>query len=135
RKEGRAVNPDAGLAPTAPLPRRGWPAARIAGHVLTGMWLLAFVALLAFLISSWDPELIGRYGPAYLSGLGTTLALVTISLLIGALLSVPLTYARMSSNRVLSAIAYAYVYFFRGTPLLAQTFLIYYGLGSLRPEL
>ena len=37
--------------------------------------------------------------------------------------------------RILSGLAYAYVYFFRGTPLLAQTFLIYYGLGSFRPQL
>ena len=41
----------------------------------------------------------------------------------------------MSSNTILSAIAYGYVYFFRGTPLLAQTFLIYYGLGTFRPQL
>jgi polar amino acid transport system permease protein len=41
----------------------------------------------------------------------------------------------MSKNRILSSIAYAYVYFFRGTPLLAQTFLIYYGLGTFRPQL
>ena len=33
------------------------------------------------------------------------------------------------------ALAYGYVYFFRGTPLLAQTFLVYYGLGSFRPQL
>ncbi|WP_163317277.1 ABC transporter permease subunit, partial [Enterobacter hormaechei] len=43
--------------------------------------------------------------------------------------------ARMSKNPILSGFAYAYVYFFRGTPLLAQTFLIYYGLGSFRPQL
>lgn len=41
----------------------------------------------------------------------------------------------MSKNPILSGFAYAYVYFFRGTPLLAQTFLIYYGLGSFRPQL
>jgi polar amino acid transport system permease protein len=41
----------------------------------------------------------------------------------------------MSTNPVLSGFAYAYVYFFRGTPLLAQTFLIYYGLGSFRTQL
>jgi polar amino acid transport system permease protein len=42
---------------------------------------------------------------------------------------------RMSKNKILNGIAYAYVYFFRGTPLLAQTFLIYYGLGEFRAEL
>ena len=36
---------------------------------------------------------------------------------------------------LLSGLAYGYVYFFRGTPLLAQTFLVYYGLGSFRPQL
>jgi polar amino acid transport system permease protein len=41
----------------------------------------------------------------------------------------------MSNNPILSGFAYAYVYFFRGTPLLAQTFLVYYGVGSFRPEL
>ena len=41
----------------------------------------------------------------------------------------------MSKNRVVGVLAYAYVYFFRGTPLLAQVFLVYYGLGSFRPEL
>ena len=47
----------------------------------------------------------------------------------------PIAYARMSRNPLLSGLAYAYVYFFRGTPLLAQTFLVYYGLGSFRPQL
>ncbi len=55
--------------------------------------------------------------------------------MLGAILSVPIAYARMSQNRLLSGLAYAYVYFFRGTPLLAQTFLVYYGLGSFRPQL
>jgi polar amino acid transport system permease protein len=71
----------------------------------------------------------------YLSGLGVTLSLVAISITIGAILSVPVAYARMSQNRILSGLSYAYVYFFRGTPLLAQTFLVYYGLGSFRPQL
>jgi polar amino acid transport system permease protein len=68
-------------------------------------------------------------------GLGVTLTLVAISCLVGAILSVPVAYARMPKNPLLSVPAYAYVYFFRGTPLLAQTFLIYYGFGSFRPQL
>ena len=60
---------------------------------------------------------------------------MAISIILGAILSVPICYARMSKNRVLNAISYGYVYFFRGTPLLAQTFLIYYGFGSFRPQL
>ena len=114
---------------------RGWSRQRIAGHVLVGLWALAGIAMVAFLFSAWNPELFARWAPAYLSGLGVTLILVIVSITIGAILSVPIAYARMSRNRLLSALAYSYVYFFRGTPLLAQTFLIYYGLGSFRPQL
>ena len=63
-------------------------------------------------------------------GLLITLELVAISGVIGALLAIPIAAARLSKNRVISAIAFGYVYFFRGTPLLAQLFLIYYGLGE-----
>ncbi|MCO5164304.1 MAG: ABC transporter permease [Mesorhizobium sp.] len=114
---------------------RGWPGTRIAGHVLVGVWILFGLALAVYLFTAWNPELFERWKWPYLSGLGITLLLVAISTVLGALLSIPIAYGRMSQNRVLSAIAYAYVYFFRGTPLLAQTFLIYYGLGSFRPQL
>ncbi len=55
--------------------------------------------------------------------------------MLGALLAVPLTAARLSTNRLIGAIAFGYVYFFRGTPLLAQIFLVYYGVGQFRPAL
>jgi len=120
----------------APPPRaRGWTRERIVGNVLVGLWIIVGIALVYYLVNAWNPGLIEKYGPSYLSGLGVTLTLVAISIVIGAVLSVPVAYARMSRNRLLSGIAYGYVYFFRGTPLLAQTFLIYYGLGSFRPQL
>ena len=118
-----------------PAVRRGWSRGRVAGHLLVGVWALAFVGMVAFLFSAWNPDLFARWAPAYISGLGVTLILVIVSIVIGAILSVPIAYARMSKNRILSSLAYGYVYFFRGTPLLAQTFLIYYGLGSFRPQL
>jgi len=121
-------------APPAPPPRR-WSRERIVGHVLLGAWALAGIGLAAFLLLRWDPELFARWAPAYLSGLWVTLILVVVSILLGAVLSVPIAYGRMSRNKVASALAFAYVYFFRGTPLLAQAFLIYYGLGSFRPQL
>jgi len=66
-------------------------------------------------------------------GLIVTLQLVGISLVIGALISLPVTAMRLSSNKALRVISYIYVYFFRGSPLLAQLFLVYYGSGQLRP--
>lgn len=118
-----------------PLPARGWPRARIAGTALVALWAAIFLGLVYYLVAAWNPELFARYAPSYLEGLWTTLTLTVISIVIGAALSLPIAYARMSDNRYLSAFAYGYVYFFRGTPLLAQTFLIYYGLGSFRPAL
>ncbi|WP_144377513.1 ABC transporter permease [Mesorhizobium amorphae] len=118
-----------------PEPPRGWTKARITGHVLLALWTLLGLGLVWFLATSWNPELIQKYAPGYWSGILVTLKLVAISCAVGALLSIPIAYMRMSKNTILSAIAYAYVYFFRGTPLLAQTFLIYYGLGSFRPQL
>ncbi|RRV10495.1 ABC transporter permease [Pseudomonas sp. v388] len=80
-------------------------------------------------------ELLHTYGPRMLDGLGTTLKIVLISIALGALISLPLAAARMSSKRWISRTASAYTYLFRGTPLIAQVFLVYYGAGQIRPEL
>ncbi|MER8365910.1 MULTISPECIES: ABC transporter permease [unclassified Mesorhizobium] len=118
-----------------PPPARGWSRQRILGHVLVGLWIALGIGMVVYLVAAWNPEFFQKYAPGYISGLGITLLLVAISIVLGAILSVPIAYARMSKNPILSGFAYAYVYFFRGTPLLAQTFLVYYGLGSFRPEL
>lgn len=118
-----------------PLPERGWTRQRVAGHAIVGLWALLGVGLVWFLINSWDSELFTKYAPGYVSGLRITIELVAISIIAGAIISIPVAYGRMSRNPILSGLAYAYVYFFRGTPLLAQTFLVYYGVGSFKAEL
>lgn len=118
-----------------PPPARGWPRERIVGTALVALWILLGAGMVAYLVNAWNAELFGKYLPYYASGLKVTITLVAISIVLGAILSVPIAYARMSTNFALSSMAYGYVYFFRGTPLLAQTFLIYYGLGSFRPQL
>jgi polar amino acid transport system permease protein len=76
-----------------------------------------------------------RYGPQLLQGLLITVQLVALSIVLGAVLAAPITAARLSTNRLVGAMAFGYVYFFRGTPLLAQIFLLYYGVGQFRPAL
>lgn len=125
--------PDTAAATAARAPR--WTRQRMIGATLLGVWGLLGLAVLAFMVDAWDPEIFRRYAPAYLSGLWVTVRLVGLSVLLGAVLSVPLAFARMSKNRLLAAPAYVYVYFFRGTPLIAQTFLVYYGFGSFHAEL
>ncbi|MFD1986928.1 ABC transporter permease [Mesorhizobium newzealandense] len=119
-----------------PPPRaRGWPRPRIAGYALVCLWIAFGLGIVAYLVLAWNPAFFAKYAPAYLKGLGVTLSLVAIAMVLGAILSVPVAYGRMSKNRILSGVAYCYVYFFRGTPLLVQTFLVYYGVGSFRPQL
>lgn len=120
---------------TPPPVIRRWNAERVAGHVLVFFWVIAAIGIVWFVWAGWSSEKIALYGPKYLSGLVTTLTLVAISIAVGAALSVPLAFGRMSKNTLIGGLAYAYVYFFRGTPLIAQLFLIYYGLGSFRTEL
>ncbi len=66
----------------------------------------------------------------YMGGLWTTTWLVALSLIFGLFLAVPLAVLRTSKNYVVQAPIRAYVYFFRGTPLLVQMFIIYYGFGQ-----
>jgi len=121
--------------PAPPAPRKPLTATRILALVILALWAALALAMLALVVTGWDEAKFLRYGPRYLSGLWTTVTLVGQAVILGAILSLPLAFARMSNNRVIGGIAYSYVYVFRGTPLLAQLFLIYYGLGSFRPQL
>jgi polar amino acid transport system permease protein len=78
-----------------------------------------------------NDELLARYGMRFLEGLWVTIQIVVISMILGAVIAFPTAMARMSKNRIASGLSFAYVYFFRGTPILAQLFLIYAGLGTL----
>ncbi len=68
-----------------------------------------------------------------ISGVPLTLQLAFYSIAAGAVLAVLLASMRLSGNRALDYAARTYVFVFRGTPLLVQIFLIYYGLGQF-PE-
>ena len=68
-----------------------------------------------------------------IAGVPLTLKLAFYSIAAGAAFAVLLALMRLSRNRVLDYAARSYVFVFRGTPLLVQIFLIYYGLGQF-PE-
>ena len=68
--------------------------------------------------------------PDLISGAGLTLNLVAVSSLTGLFMAVPLAFMRSSRNLALRVPAFFYIYLFRGTPLMVQLFLIYYGLGQ-----
>lgn len=116
-------------------PPRPWNGARITGYVLLVLWGLCGAALIYYLITGFDQDFFTRYAPRLLSGFWVTVQLVTISIVIGGVIAFPVALARISPNRLLSSLAFGYIYLFRGTPLLAQVFLVYYGAGQFRAEL
>ena len=79
---------------------------------------------LAFIISIF---------PRLLAAVPLTLGLTLISGVIGNLLAVPVALARLSPNPLLWVPSAIYILLMRGTPLLVQTYLIYYGLGEVLP--
>lgn len=70
--------------------------------------------------------------PRFIDGALITIQLALLSCAIGFAVALPVALARISRNWLLFGTATAYVFFFRGTPLLAQIFLIYYGSGQFR---
>ncbi len=82
-----------------------------------------------------DPELIASSFPALMKGAGMTLALTAIAAPLGLFLALPLAIARLSRHGWLRRPVHVFVYVFRGTPLLIQLYLVYYGLGQFNAEL
>ena len=68
--------------------------------------------------------------PLYFGGVLVTLKLLLIALLFGLLLAVPLALMRVSKRRAVNLPAWLYTYAIRGTPMLVQLYLIYYGFGQ-----
>lgn len=79
---------------------------------------------------SWNWQAIIEHFPELLKASLTTIELVVISCAIGLVFGVLLGLWRLSPILWLRTLPAAYIFFFRGTPLLVQIFLIYYGLGQ-----
>jgi arginine/ornithine transport system permease protein len=77
-----------------------------------------------------DWDLIRSSLPAFGQGLRVCLTLLVISVATGFALSVPLAVARVSARPWLSRPVWLFTYVFRGTPLLVQLFVVYYGFSQ-----
>jgi arginine/ornithine transport system permease protein len=73
-------------------------------------------------------QIVSETLPFFLDGLWITLLLLGLSISAGLVLSIPLSLARASANPWLRIPVWTYTYVIRGTPLLVQLFIIYYGL-------
>jgi len=76
---------------------------------------------------SWTPQL--------LRGARVTIALTVLAVAAGLILSLFLALGKMSKNVVINKCSSAYIFFFRGTPLLMQLFFVYYALPMIAPVL
>ena len=76
-------------------------------------------------------ELAWRILPSLLKGAGMTLALIPPTMVLGMIISIPITLARLSSNRVLVGAAWAFTTFFRGAPALILLYMVYNGLATI----
>ncbi|MER5172399.1 MULTISPECIES: amino acid ABC transporter permease [Thioclava] len=81
----------------------------------------------------FDPEAFFGYlvNSFLIGGVGVTIALTVASVIGGLILGTAIAMARMSPQRLISLPARAYIWFFRGTPLLIQLVVIYTGLPQL----
>ena len=77
---------------------------------------------------NWD--VIIKWLPKLFEGAYLTLELVGIAVVVGLLFAIPLGMARSSRHWYVRAVPFSYIFFFRGTPLLLQLFLVYYGLAQ-----
>ena len=69
--------------------------------------------------------------PKLIGAAAVTLKLLLLSLFFGILIGLLFAILRLNKNSYLSKFAYGYSYVFRGTPLLVQIFIIYFGLGQI----
>ena len=75
-------------------------------------------------------ELFIKWLPKLMQGATLTLELTALSVIAGLIVAIPLGIARSSKLWYVRSLPYGYIFFFRGTPLLIQLFLVYYGLGQ-----
>lgn len=76
------------------------------------------------------PDIVIESLPRLMSGAWVTIQITAVSVVIGLCLAVAIALMRVARNRLLSVPSYIFCFYFRGTPLLVQIFLVYYGSGQ-----
>lgn len=109
------------------------PIARYAPHRIV-LVLLSIAAVIAMAITlRWD--WLSHYSDQIFIGLWRTVWLLALSILFGFILAMPLGLVQVTGPKPLAMLARSFSTVIRGTPLLLQLWLVYYGLGSLFPSI
>jgi polar amino acid transport system permease protein len=101
-------------------------------HRLVMLAIAAAIVLWCVFALRWD--WLAEYWPLLLKGIWTSIWILVVTTILGFLLSIPLGLAQAVGPWWLAKPALAFCTIIRGTPLLLQLWLLYYGLGSLFPQ-
>lgn len=101
-------------------------------HRVALILIAAAIILAATFFMRWD--WLPKYLPLALQGLWRTIWLLVLSVVLGLALAIPLGIAQAAGPAYLAIPARVFCTIIRGTPLLLQLWLLYYGLGSLFPQ-
>ncbi|MCZ2722608.1 ABC transporter permease subunit [Marinomonas sp. 15G1-11] len=100
------------------------------------MILLVLLCLLVFsLVTKLDWYWIAEYKSAILSAVWKTILLLVSTFIVGFILAVPIGLVQVTGPRPLAMVAHSFCSIIRGTPLLLQIWIFYYGFGSVFPEI
>jgi amine acid ABC transporter, permease protein, 3-TM region, His/Glu/Gln/Arg/opine family len=122
----------------------GWDVSRAIAAVNYPRWALTCAALLfalymAWLIIAndafqWHIVFQWLFDPSVMQGLGVTLGLTVVAMVLGTIIGLVLAICRLSGHRIASGFAGLYIWFFRGTPMLVQL-IFWYNLATLFPRI
>jgi polar amino acid transport system permease protein len=119
---------DALMNVTPPRRRTNW----LKPHRIVLILIGLAIVLGSFFFMRWD--WLPQYLPLALQGIWRTIWLLVVTSILGIALAIPLGLAQAAGPLWLAAPAKAFCTVIRGTPLLLQLWLLYYGLGSLFPQ-
>ena len=106
------------------------------GVGLSGFFAIGVALLILYILAvQVDYSLIPTILPRFIEAFGLVLGIVVTSSILSVTAGVFVGLARVSKTRLTNGISAAYVQFFRGTPLLFQIFVIYFGIPTLYPGL
>ncbi|WP_435334642.1 amino acid ABC transporter permease [Haloarchaeobius sp. TZWWS8] len=105
---------------------------RRVGEMLSLAFVVVVAALVGWIVSQQvDMSLLQTIFPRFVTAFITVIQIVVVASLLSVTLGIIVGLARISSSPITSRIAKGYIEFFRGTPLLFQLFVIYYGIPKL----
>lgn len=102
------------------------------GEIAAGLFLATILGVLGWILyTEVDPDLLQTIFPRFVTAYLLVIQIVVVSSIFSVSAGIVVGLARISSSELTSNVARGYIEFFRGTPLLFQLFLIFFGIPSL----